>query len=214
MNDAYINFDNFVTVEPRAETCPGEGNGWLQTGLAVATGIYRPTQSMIVDMFIRCAYGPNDPRIWRSPWKKNPGDEEQADDYWGALVMSQPWAIMLSIWIDDHGTNFDPTPAKRLKYWFGRFPMFRPMVRVCAGGSKWYHHALLALGILWDSLFIGSASGNMIAFCRISKARQVSSLCAWASKLWVWRIKKHYGAVGMSWEEYFHSDHPLVGYDE
>lgn len=209
--DLFINHDGFVTIQPNANPRPGEGNGWLQTGLAVACGARPPAPEMLR----ACRKSPTNPLIWRSPWKVNPGDETQCDDYWGALLISRPWAQEILAYGKAHWWCFDIGGQGRFKYWFGRFLPFASFVKVCAGERPNRLEAFcLALYILFSAYKISNADGNMKAYCVISRAQWASPWCAWAAKIWNRRIRARYGFVGLSWAEYFGPDHPMNSFNE
>ncbi len=217
----YINQDGFVTVEPGAATVPGEGNGWLQTGLAIACDLY-PYQMLGVlqRSLVECCFdiSKGDVRIWRSPHKKNPGDENKCDDYWGAMWVSAWWPHDLYAYFRRNGTNCDPFNRKdawsRWTYWFGRHPHFLPFVRISANEAYFFDWWIIALHIFIDAFFIGEASGNKKAFCRLAAVRNCSKICRIAAKFWVYRVKKQYGTVGGSWAKDVGMYHPLAYYDE
>ncbi len=211
MLDGFLNQDGFVTVQPNSPAVPGEGNGLLVTGLAMACGMYFNPQAR--QMLARCQFSPNDPRVWRSPHKTNPGDETQVDDYWGAVHLSFDWSRDLLAFVEKNGMNFDPF-GKRFKYWFGRFVALKPFFRLAVGKDTFFDRLILFFTILVDAMFINSASGNMKAFCRIHFAIDHTAPLTLASRFWLKRIKNKYGSVGKSWAEYFGEGHPLNDYDE
>jgi hypothetical protein len=212
INPAYINADGFVTVQPNAPAVPGEGNGWLQTGLAYACGLYPQANADVMLAF--CAKSNECPLIYRSPHKKNADDNETCDDYWAALPMSQFWAKEVLQYARAHGWNFDVQEKGGLEYAFWRFPAFTPFLKLCAGESlNIFDRLRLAGTIAFDAFFSDAADTNMAAFCRLVKAEQACPLSALAAGLWRSRIRKRYGTIGKSWAGYFGDTHPLVMFD-
>lgn len=209
----YVNTDGFVTIKPGAPAFPGEGNGWLQLGLALLVdgGGGEALHARVPRMLERCRKNSVCPLIWRSPWKKNADDHETCDDYWGALLLDHEWAKQVREWGIATGGVYDIREQDSgLTYRFGRFPAFTPFLKVCAGEklSLW-DYFLVTIALLWDTLFTGSASGNMIAFCRARVFELDSGFGALLARLWYWRIKQRYGSLGASWAGYFGPDHPL-----
>jgi hypothetical protein len=204
----FVNADGFVTVQPNADAIPGEGNGWLQTGLAVATG--QLTTDRIADMIWACHKGPQCPLVFRSPHKRNPDDSETADDYWGALPLNQMWALEIYIYGCTHKWLMDVQEQGRLAFWFGRFLGFAPFVKLCAGlPTNWLDRTILNTMIYLDSYFISHSDGNMIAFCRASAAAKRDPRFAKAFAFWQKRVLAKYGTLGASWAAYFGPGHPL-----
>jgi hypothetical protein len=224
----FINSDNFVTAQPYAQAIPGEGNGWLQTGLWASATLHSGLSvigwvemaDIFEDMFKACRRADDCPQIWRSPHKKNPGDNQNHDDYWGALAISYfiggDWAKEVVQWGEKTGWFFDieAPERKQLRYYFGRFPDFIPFARLCAGQKLGLTEVIFLAGsIIWDAFHISAADANMRAFCKISVAEQKSFTCFLASLLWFRRVRKRYGTVGNSWAEYFGKGHPCNNYD-
>lgn len=217
--DPYINCDGFVTVEPNAPAMPGEGNGWLQTGLAWACGLYDGGPSYGDGtgdtMLAYCRKSDICPLIYRSPHKRNADDNETCDDYWGALPMQSFWAAEVLAWGRANGWMFDVQEKGGLEYRFDRFPAFTPFLKLCAGEKlNIFDRARLALTIVWDAFNNGQADTNMAAYCRLHIAEFHCPLCRMAAKLWRSRIKQRYGTIGKSWSAYFGPSHPLTLFDE
>lgn len=212
---AFINRDGFVTIKPNAENIPGDGNGWLQTGLAVACGAYPLNSTQLWIMLGRCRKSATCPLIWRSPYKRNPDDDQKCDDYWGALPLNELWAKEVLGWGEAYGWVFDTREIGGLEYRFDRFWGFVPFLRLCAGRriSLW-ESVELAGSILLDAFSIANADGNMKAYCKLRVAEESSALSAAAAKIWRSRIKKRYGRIGASWAKYFGEGHPLNEFDE
>lgn len=208
----YINDDGFVTIQADAAFVPGEGNGWLQTGLAEACGMSFEL-AQVARMLKRCRFDSADPRIWRSPHKKDPGDENQADDYYGAALLSTAWSKELLAWCRANGWNFDPY-GKRPAFWFGRFVTLRPHIRLCAGEDLELVDRVLLASSIFFAAFTTSADTSMIAFCKVRAADRHSWLLTQACRWWRWRTKGEYGTIGASWAAYFGPDHPLSTYNE
>ncbi len=211
----FINKDGFVTANPFANAWPGEGNGFLNTGLAHACGMY-PNPEDFPAMIQRCRHSDMIPLIWRSPHKKNPGDDQKCDDYWGALLLSENWALEILRYAEDTGWNFNIVNpyVQEAEYRFDRFPAFPPFLRACAGKKLAMMEVItLALQIFSDAFDLKDADSNKKAFCRLKKAREVSTLCWVASKLWIYKAKKKFGKVGGAWKA-SHFINPLNDYDE
>jgi hypothetical protein len=213
---AYINVDGFVTAQPNADFVPGEGNGWLRTGLAFACGMM-PLDHPYGEMIEKCRVSSTCPFIFRSPYKKNLDDNQRADDYWGALLLSQSWAAQVLEYCEKNGWNFSlrEIDVGDLNYRYDRIPVFPSFVRMCAGKkiSLW-EEIVFALTIFVDAFKISDADGNAKAFCRLSLARQESKLCSLFSKFWIIKIKLKYETIGGSWAESISVGHPLSNYDE
>lgn len=212
----YINQDGFVTISANAEAVPGEGNGWLQTGLALATGKITPNSEAglkLPGLIERCK-APLSQLIWRSPWKTNPGDETKQDDYYGALIVSRAWAAKLLDYLESHGWDFDIAGKKRLEYRFDRFPDFAPLVEIAAGRDlSLFDEIRLAATIFWDAFHLDAADANMKTYCKIYLAEENSAICAIAAKLWRSRARARYGTIGASWAGYFGPGHPMNIFD-
>lgn len=216
----YINSDGFVTIAPNAPAVPGEGNGWLQTGLALATGKIPPAalEEGLIPLLSRCQKSSTltnpVPLIWRSPYKVNPGDETKQDDYYGALLISTTWAARLLDYLEANGWDFDISGKKRLEYRFDRFPDFAPLVFMAAGKNiSLFDEVRLALTIVWDAFHVEQADANMRTYCKIYLAEKDSALCAIAANFWRSRIRKRYGTIGASWAGYFGPGHPMNIFD-
>ena len=196
---------------PNASREPGEGNGWLQTGLAIAMGYYPEddvTWTKILTSLNRCCVSPACPLIFRSPFKRNSDDEQECDDYYGALLVSKPWAKEILEYGRKHFWILDVHEKGRWRFFFARFPSFVPFVKLCAGEElNGFERLLLNLSIYWDGFFRGKADRNMKAYCVVSKAKAVAPK---ASLYWHNRIIGKYGSVQQSFEEYFGKGHPLT----
>lgn len=205
----YINANGFVTVYPDAPFVPGEGNGWLNTGVAFCMGIY-DVQPIIGLMINACRKGQT-PLVYRSPYKRNADDQETCDDYWGLIAMSRAWSKEILAWGETNGWDFDIQGYGNPDYRFDRFPEFAPLLRLRAGQSLTIWDQLIVAGsVLWDALHIDDADGNKRAFCKIYTAREnpLASICC---AIWTSRIKRRYGSVPASWSASLPKDHPLVG---
>jgi len=211
----YINVDGIVTVWPNSSNIPGEGNGLLQTGLAVACEMYPDTKRLgpILDL---CRKSPECPLIWRSPYKHNADDNESVDDYWGCLPFSQEWAKQIRTWGLAHNGNYDVHEGGwTLSSWFTRYPAFTPFLKHCAGEPlNFYDRICLSSAIFWNGIFVSHADSNMAAFCRIKRLEKETGLITVASSWWFKRIRAKYGSVGQSWAAYFGAGHPLNNYDK
>jgi hypothetical protein len=218
--DGYVNEDGFVTVEKDANPFPGEGNGWLQTGVAVACGFdYDPT--IIMKMFIRCRYGIT-PLMWRSPHKKNLGDNQNHDDYWSIGLLSWKYKLDWAREFVEFGAKFDwiydvtdPTGGN-LRYKFDRFLDFVPYMRLCAGEKLTIADKFILAGtIIYDAYHPDKADANMRSFCKVTVAeKQGGLLCKMAGFWWRKRIKSKYGTIGNSWAKYFGEGHPLNAFND
>lgn len=218
----YVNADGFVTVEKNANHIPGDGNGWLQTGVW-ACGVESFSSEVAMQMkymLRRCRYSVEIPLIWRSPHKRNPGDNQNHDDFWGALAISfflkGDWAKEIVAWGEAKGWIFDVSNPEAIgpRYYFTRFFDFVPFARLCAGQKLSLAENLILAGtILIDSFRIEKADGNMRAFCKITVAKRCTLACALAALLWEKRIRKRYGTIGKSWAEYFGEGHPCNLYE-
>lgn len=212
----YINSDGFVTIAPNAPTVPGEGNGWLQTGLALAIGKvpHAAVEQGLIPLLSRCQKAPAIPLIWRSPYKVNPGDETKQDDYYGAVIISPTWAARLLEYVEANGWDFDISGQKRLEYRFDRFPDFAPFLRIAAGRSlSIFDEVRLALTIVWDAFHVEQADANIRTYCKIYLAEEESILCALAAKFWRQRVRARWGTIGASWAGYFGPGHPMNIFD-
>lgn len=208
---AYINRDGFITVVPYAPHVPGEGNGWLQTGLAYACG---HIELEYRTMLLTCQ-ATGMPLIWRSPHKRNADDDQAHDDYWAALLLDRSWAGAVLRYAEKNDWDFAMRPEDKGKahYLFSRFPHFPPFVRLAAGAElSPMDRAILWVSALVDALSIGQADGNMKAFCRLHLTVHLWGFGPLAS-LWWWRIRRRYGTIGESWAAYFGHGHPLNGYN-
>lgn len=212
----WINASGFVTIQPNAADIPGEGNGFLVTGLAVACNQYRPDTNIVFAVFFNtCVRSLTMPPIYRSPYKKNPGDETKIDDYWGAMVLAKYYNPAWAKSALEYGEEMDwifncinPEDTD-LNFRFDRFPAFIPCLRLSAGQSlSLFENIALSLTILWDAFHISEADKNMQAYCRIMLARK-TMLGPLFESLWVRNIRKRYGTIGKSWESYFGTGHPL-----
>ncbi len=208
----YINGDGFVTAKANAETIPGEGNGWLQTGLAWACGMI-PTPPD--EMLLRSVYPINMAWLSRSPHKQNPDDNETCDDYWGALPMFPWWSKVVLSHAEYYKWNFAPLGKKKSEYQFDLFPAFPTFLRICAGKTpSLWECVCLAGTILWDAFHIEHADTNMAAYCRIKAVEEHSVWCALAGDIWRMRVREKYGTIGKSWAAYFAPGHTLADFEE
>jgi hypothetical protein len=211
--EGYINADGFVTSKPNAETIPGEGNGFLNTGLVWACGMYDevPIQTMIAN----CRESATVPLIWRSPHKKNPDDHQTQDDYDGALPMSQIWALEVLIYAETHDWDFSLHEEDEgdLEYRFDRFWHFAPFLYICAGRSlDIWSQVKLASYMLWNCFDIDNADPNKKAFCVMKKSYKEVVFGKMIFDLWISRVRKKYGTIGGSWAA-AHPGHPVNSYD-
>jgi hypothetical protein len=203
----YINKDGFITAKFNAETVPGEGNGFLNTGLAVACGLIEPPK----DLITKCRVSDANPQIWRSPWKKNEDDEQENDDYWGALLLDKDWALDLYLWARLNNWFFDIHGKGRIRFWFGIHLHFPPFVKLCTETIElnWLDRAILFCSTILDAFSIADADGNKKAFCRISKIKKLGGACSWACQLWEKRVIARYGSIGGSWAASLEAGHPV-----
>jgi|GEM_PF-4012311 len=207
INPSYINADGFVTIQPNAPAIPGEGNGWLQTGLCAALGQYPNSKESIILMFIRCMADVGYPPLSRSPHKKNLGDENKADDYWGVFVLAklhfQDWAKNLLRWCEANGwttNNLDPKSTD-YNYRFDRFPGFVPCLRLAAGQQLPVMDSIaLAGSLIYDIFSAKEDDGNMRSYCKAFVAKS-DWICAIPAAIILWRKA--------SWAKYFGEGHPL-----
>lgn len=221
MLEGYINEDGFVTVQRNANPFPGEGNGWLQTGLAAACGAnlsFLKTK----EMFERCRFSVEVPMLWRSPHKKNLGDNQNHDDMWGAGLLAWWGRFYWAKEFVELGTRtnwiYDITDpnGENLRYKFDRFFDFIPYMRLCAREKLTIADSLiLAATIVFDAYHLDKADGNMRAFCKVTVAGKDGNLiCKLACAWWRKRAKAKYGTIGKSWAEYFGEGHPLNAFNE
>jgi len=207
----YINDTGIVTAKRNASSFPGDGNGILQTGLAVACGMYDKQSAMAA---MNLCFGSKYPMIWRSMFKQNDDDDQKCDDYWGAFVIgSKSWAKDLIDYCEDHNWYICVNEKKNggIDYYFGRFIAFESLARIVAGKHiSLIHQLVLFCAIIYDSFFLSKADGNMKAFCRLTVA---TSTGLWlpmiAAAIWKLKVKHVYGSIGASWAEYFEEGHPL-----
>ncbi len=211
--EGYINADSFVTATPDEPNIPGAGNGFMNTGLAWACGMYDDVP--ISTMLFRCRLSSKVPLIWRSPYKNNADDNQAQDDYEGALPMSQAWAKEVLEYAEDNDWDFSMREEDNgnIKYWFGRFLHFPPFVRVCAGEDLSYWSQLMLLfSFLLFSAQISDADTNKKSFCMLKKSYDKIFLGKSAFKFWISRVRKKYGTIGASWAM-AHPGHPVNNYD-
>lgn len=226
---SYINGDGFVTIDQRAPTIPGDGNGLLQTGLwyvikAQYGALTQIDRDKIQDLTERCKSSYCE-YLWRSPYKKNPDDNQNHDDYWGWLAACYfagiPYplyflrAAIKNKWFVDVVNPKTDNP----KYFFGRFLDFPPFAKMCARGwdrealestLQVYDHIIMASSILWSAFHLGSSDSLMRDYCRVAIARKESQLCAMVSYLWFYKLRKKFGITGMAFQGYFkNAAHPL-----
>lgn len=214
----YLNGDGFLTVQANADTVPGEGNGWLQTGTAICLIGYDeyPYPLDTVALINACSNAAAYPLIYRSPHKKNPDDNETCDDYWGALALIKlkdrtEWPKSLLRYGAANDWYFDVNHSRALRYRFDRFPAFVPCLRICAGEElSLFSKIILGLTILWDAYHIDAADGNMRSLCKIAIAEGQGRFIDACSNLWRRRIIAKYGTVAKSFEEYFGKGHPIT----
>lgn len=224
----YVNDSGIVTVLPNTPAFPGEGNGLLQTGLAYCiaageTGLTKEDKARIVRLTEACKHEFY-PLLWRSPYKKNPGDNEQHDDYWGWLAACYHAGHYFPgdfyKFGEDHGWIIDvrdPRGSSDLNYYFGRFLGFVPFAKMARLAREptvrlsVLEHLQVALAILIRAFDIDESDGCMRDFCLISVARKESFICKLASLLWYRRVRKKYGSVGAAFASYFQSEnHPVT----
>lgn len=219
--NGYINPDGIITVSPHSDWKPGEGNGLLQTGLFYCIK-YRHGLLTQVDMdridsiTIQCSHAVY-PILYRSPWKKNPDDQESADDYWGWLPACKaaksiyPEKFLAfaerSDWIIDVQNPDKPDPI----FYFERFIGFTTMTKLCAGKRISPFESLqLALNILWASFNVDKSDSNIKTYCAIASANEESLLSTLAAIFWFKKIRNKYGYTGMAFANYFKDpNHPL-----
>lgn len=215
----YQNSDGFVTIDPNAPANPGEGNGFLQTGLAIAANCLNFSPQYAQVMLYDCQRSHECPLIYRSPHKKNADDNEAVDDYWGAFVLAYStgnriWPRKVLEFAEAFKWDFDLQGNRNPKYRFDRYSAFAPLLRLCAGQKLTIWEELILAGtIAWSIFKTDAADGNMKTFCQIYIAQRESGICKAVSRLWFRKIKKQYGTIGKSWAAYFVNGHPLVEYD-
>lgn len=210
----YINADGFVVANPYNQSEYGEGNGILNTGVAYLCGIYEPD---VAEMWRKCGGKLDLPLFYRSPQKKNPGDNETCDDYWAMLAMAHYLSPVISRQLYYYGFNNGwvynvehPEDKTDIRFYFARFPAFIPFAKLCAGIrlSSWDRFKLAAV-VLWDAFHLSDADGNKKAFCRARVCSIYPGILVWASRLWFKRIRARYGGLGKSWADSLCSSHPL-----
>lgn len=221
----YINSDGFVTDKSNAETIPGEGNGWLQTGLAMATFpkeyLAVVGKDKLVSMLADCRKSYECPLIYRSPHKKNADDTNAADDYWGALLIFKlikypSWANELYVWAKARNWHFDiqQPDSPRIEYNFNRFVHFIPFLRQTIGEPLSLIESIgMAVGIVFDSFSIDEPDPNKKVFCKISLMEIDSIVCRLAGLFWRWRVRRKYGHIGACWAASLEPGHFLSAYD-
>lgn len=212
--EGYINKDGFVTIEPNAPTIPGEGNGFLQTGLAWACGMY--PEVPIERMIESCRESPEVPLIWRSPHKKNPDDNQAQDDYEGILPMSQSWAREVLTYAEKNDWDFSmhDKDDDAIEYRFDRFLSFPIFLRLCAGESlPFWDQVILSLTMLYSCFKISDADTNKKSFCALVKLRKSKVFMGkLVADLWISKVRKKYGTIGGSWAA-AKPGHPVNVYD-
>ena len=220
----YINEDGFITTKPNANPKPGEGNGWMQTGLMLAcfpNEYFQFVTASKLQSTITRSIRDDNWLLWRSPYKKNPDDNENFDDYWGYLYICKLLWRHGSIALLSYGIQYNwcfdvQRPGKwSWRYWFGRFPQFAPFVRLCAFDEKpgFIDSAIFITSIFFDAMFIGSDSGNMKACIRVMALKGKDPAIDRACNFWISRIKKRYGKIGKSFVGYLDATHPLTEFD-
>lgn len=205
----WINQDGFLTLYPNENHIPGEGNGWLHTGLASCLGIYDPGKERVFEMIAACRKSAENPLIFRSPHKRNPGDAQEADDYWGALYLAKKydslWPLEVLEYAEKNGWDFDIQGNKNLRFRFDRLPHFVPILRIAAGIDLGiWDQVQLAVIMFYDAFASKKPDGHMKARLRmeIAKDYPFSQLA-----LFIWKRR----TKGTNpWAKYFlHPEHPL-----
>ena len=218
----YINASGIVTIEAGAPASPGDGNGLMQTGLMYCILAQFAPLSKVdldrVDLLGEACLSSKVPLLYRSPFKKNPDDDNNHDDYRGWLAacyhVGSAYPKAFLAYAEAHGWYIDvqQPEQERLKYLFSRFIEFPAFARACAGAkAKLLDGLFLSLAILWGAAFDVSKSDSCIKeYCLITVARKSSTLARLASRVWFWRVRRRYGITGQAFAAYFKSRvHPL-----
>lgn len=213
--------DGFVVVAPGSEV--GGGNVLLHTGLfyvikAQYGMLTEVDQDKILDLTERCMHT-QAPLLWRSPYKQNPGDDQQHDDYYGWLAAcyfaGNEYPEAFVDWMDRNAwIACIAVPGDyNLEYYFDRFFGFRAFAKMCARRKVTLREEIeLALVIFWKGFRAKFKSDAcMREFCAYSVARRESSLCRIASDFWRSRLEEKKGGIGQSFLGYFQgAAHPLT----
>tara|TARA_R110000868_G_scaffold242882_3_gene498477 strand:+ start:793 stop:1443 length:651 start_codon:yes stop_codon:yes gene_type:complete len=213
--DKYIDQFGFVRIKPNDDNPWGDGNGLLQTGLAIACGMLNPSYELQFNLLL-CRKDVWCPLIYRSPNKKNNDDNQGPDDYYGAFLFGDILPGLVLEYAEAKNWHFDiQQPDKpRPEYNFNRFPAFVPCLRIAAGKRLSLAETVVLFGsIVVDSFDLNKADGNMKAFCRIVLAERYSKLFTIAGALWRYQVRRKYKSIGRSWSDYFKEGHPLNDYN-
>lgn len=223
-DEGYTDQWGLIRVLPLSEV--GMGNGLLHTGLLYTIkanhgALTQVDKDHLAAIVSQCEHA-SVPMLWRSPIKKNPDDNQQWDDYFGMLpalyFAGSDFPRRFLAHAEKAHWSFDIQKPDQFnfRYYYERMPGFVGFVKSCARGTDLSVIATpmemlqLAGAILWSAFSIDNADSNMKAYCRLSVARKESPLCALASLVWFWRIRRRYGIVGQSFAAYFQDKaHPL-----
>lgn len=223
----YVNSDGIVTVDQFALAKWGEGNGLLQTGLYYCIkaneGSFTEQDAIKILEITAACKRDGYPMVWRSPYKKNPDDNQNHDDYWGWLAAcyfaksrfpkefydfaeSKGWLV-----------DIQNPEVPSHNYYFERYIGFKQFVKMATRGCYKAHavsylDALVVAGaIIYKSFGALASDSCMRTYCLVSVAQKESLLCMLAGMLWRWRVRKRYGTIGLSFAAYFRSpEHPLA----
>ena len=221
--DGFKNGESMVTVGKNAETIPGDGNGLLQTGLwyCIKASVAPLTEmdcAAIAVISNRCKHK-DFPIFWRSPYKINPDDNQEHDDYWGWLAAlyhsknelacefykkAESWS-----WFIDIQEPGDHTP----KYYFDRFPGFRIFAKASARNiSPLTPREILEVALVGfkKCYTLENSDALMRTYCFFSVLSRESRIMKAIGALWLQRVRKKYGTTGHAFAGYFQDEkHPL-----
>lgn len=206
-----------VKNPPMNGSYPGGGNILLFTGLYYAIlSLNGAVTQVDSDEWIRLlslVRHEKYPIYWRTPVKKNADDHQEHDDYWGILAASfHCGEVHIPAGIHQFGKSFQwsfdiQQPEKwNVKYWFARFPMFVPFVRLCCcleiNLFQWF---ILYTYVFISSFSVSDSSSNIRAFLVASVLRERSLTGRYLFDRLVMRMKGGLGFIGE-----LPPDHPLV----
>ena len=214
--EGWLSKDGFVNPRRDTPDVPGHGNAWLETGLAYACGMYDLSPAKATDMYLACTTSGSFPLFFRTPYKKNLDDSEEADDYWGffALPIDLAYRVTIYNYLRGDGWNGDVHKQGAFRYYFNRFLPLPCYVSMRSGGSfTVLDNLILSAACLWSSFGISDADSNKKAFLMGHELSVRSKLGKWAFSIWCKRIRKRYGTIGKSWAASYEEGHPLSNYD-
>ncbi len=224
--NGWANEDGFVCVDHCAPARPGEGNGLLQTGLALVIRAKNQGTGIKADllsdkwrweaMLSRCMRQPFCV-LFRSPWKRNPDDNQDWDDYYGVLAscfhLSLPYPVAFLGHCKRFGwcVNVQEPEKWTLKYWFARSPGFVGFAKICGGEAPTRLNWLGIWAAQFVSCFTLASDACMRNYCYNSVVAERSSISRRINKFWFKRVRARYGTVGAAFSGYFKGmEHPLT----